>query len=174
VASLGHIAVGLAAGRLYEKGERRAKTLALFVGLSLLPDADVIGFRLGVAYADPFGHRGASHSFLFAVGMGLLLGLLWRAQGRELWRTFLFVTATVASHGVLDTLTNGGLGVGLLWPFSMERFFAPWRPIPVAPLAPQALASLYGLWVLMNELIFFSPFLLYVLWPRPAMTQTKT
>jgi hypothetical protein len=31
-------------------------------------------------------------------------------------------------------MTNGGLGCALLWPFSDERFFVPWRPIPVAPI----------------------------------------
>ena len=29
----------------------------------------------------------------------------------------LFATAVVASHGLLDTLTDGGRGVALLWPF---------------------------------------------------------
>ena len=44
------------------------------------------------------------------------------------------VALVVASHGLLDALTDGGLGAALLWPFSDERFFAPWRPLPVAPI----------------------------------------
>jgi len=39
-------------------------TAVVWSGLSLLPDADVYGFRLGVKYADPWGHRGATHSLL--------------------------------------------------------------------------------------------------------------
>ena len=35
-----------------------------------LPDADVIGFRFGISYADAFGHRGFSHSLAFALLMG--------------------------------------------------------------------------------------------------------
>jgi membrane-bound metal-dependent hydrolase YbcI (DUF457 family) len=44
------------------------------------------------------------------------------------------VLVAAASHGLLDALTNGGLGVALLWPLSDARFFAPLRPIQVAPL----------------------------------------
>ena len=41
-------------------------------------------------------------------------------------------TAVAASHGLLDAMTDGGLGIGLLTPFSSRRYFWPWRPIPVA------------------------------------------
>jgi inner membrane protein len=40
----------------------------------------------------------------------------------------------MASHGLLDALTNGGLGPALLWPFSAERYFAPITPIRVSPI----------------------------------------
>ena len=40
----------------------------------------------------------------------------------------------LASHALLDTLTDGGLGCALLWPFDSTRYFAPWRPIPVSPI----------------------------------------
>ena len=36
-------------------------------GLAMLPDADVIGFALGIEYADTWGHRGATHAVAFAV-----------------------------------------------------------------------------------------------------------
>ena len=53
MASLGHIAVGMAAARIH----RRTPDAALaghgaWSALSMLPDADVIGFPLGVEYAD--------------------------------------------------------------------------------------------------------------------------
>jgi membrane-bound metal-dependent hydrolase YbcI (DUF457 family) len=53
----------------------------------------------------------------------------------------------------------------LLWPFSNERFFAPWTPIPVAPIGVQML-TLRALRVVMVEAVQFSPLLLYALWPR--------
>ena len=77
------------------------------------------------------------------------------------------VTAAVvfASHGFLDTLTDGGLGSALLWPFSDQRFFAPWRPLPVAPIG-RAFLSSRGLYVLLVEAIVFAPVMFFALWPR--------
>jgi inner membrane protein len=39
------------------------------------------------------------------------------------------------THPLLDMLTDGGSGVMLLFPFSTERLFFPWRPIRVSPLS---------------------------------------
>src|SRR5260370_1984574 len=38
---------------------------------AMLPDADVIGFRLGIPYGDLFGHRGFTYSLLFACVVSL-------------------------------------------------------------------------------------------------------
>jgi inner membrane protein len=63
MASVGHIVVGIAAARVYEDGRSpRWSSMAWGSALSLLPDADVSGFALGVKYADPWGRRGATHS----------------------------------------------------------------------------------------------------------------
>jgi inner membrane protein len=67
MASLGHVAVAMAAGRCWTSfGDRhRAGTASLvramvaFSALSLAPDLDVIAFRFGIPYSAPFGHRGA-------------------------------------------------------------------------------------------------------------------
>lgn len=133
-------------------------------GLSLLPDADVIGFRLGVRYADDWGHRGATHSFVFALGVALLAALVARAARMPARRTALLVLAVVASHPLLDTLTDGGLGCALLWPFSTERYFAPWTPLPVAPIG-RAFLSSRGMRVALTELVVSAPLLAYALGP---------
>lgn len=101
---------------------------------SLLPDLDVIGLRAGVPYAAPFGHRGASHSLAAAAALALVGAALHRPLRARAGTVFLFLLAAAASHGLLDALTNGGLGVALLWPLSDARIFAPVRPIQVAPL----------------------------------------
>ena len=71
---------------------------------------------------------------------------LWRYQGRRPdFRVVLMsrspsisdsvqAIALSARAHVFDTMTDGGLGAALLWPFSLTRFFAPWNPIPVAPI----------------------------------------
>jgi inner membrane protein len=69
------------------------------------------------------------------------------------------------SHGLLDTLTNGGLGIALAWPFSMARYFAPWTPIPVAPIGVRMLSG-RGLRVVMTEALQFAPLLVWTVWPR--------
>jgi hypothetical protein len=49
------------------------------------------------------------------------------------------------------SLTDGGLGCALFWPFDLTRYFAPWRPIPVAPIG-LAFLSPYGVRVAAAEL----------------------
>lgn len=98
----------------------------------MLPDADVIGFRFGIDYADEWGHRGATHSIVFAAFCAGALALVWK-EARNLW-AFAFLTLAMASHGLLDTLTNGGLGAALWWPFDNIRVFAPETPVRVSPI----------------------------------------
>jgi len=170
MASLGHIAVGMAAGRLASRTDARGGTAALalrMVGLSalsLLPDVDVVAFHLHIPYGAPFGHRGASHSLVAALVIGVLAGLVARSRGCGL-RVGLYAALVTATHGPLDALTDGGRGVALLWPFSLERFFFPWTPIPVAPIGI-GIVSARGLFVASTELLYFAPLFLYALWPR--------
>ena len=162
MASLAHISVGLAAGRAAAPGPR-FRLMAAFAALSMLPDLDVLAFRLGIPYAAPFGHRGATHSILFALVAG---GAFAALAGRS-WRFALFACATALSHPLLDALTDGGLGVALFWPFSNARYFAPWRPIPVAPIGARILGA-RGLHILAQEALWTAPLLIYALWPRRA------
>jgi len=160
MASVGHIAVGLAAARVYtgRMTPRRPSGHAMLFwsALSMLPDADVVGFSLGVRYADEWGHRGATHSLVFAAAVGIVTGLLARRFHAPALRTFIAATLVVASHGLLDTLTDGGLGCALFWPFDQTRYFAPWRPIPVAPIGLGYLSA-RGLSVAFTELVIFAP-----------------
>ena len=130
--------------------------MAVWSALAMLPDLDVIGFALGVHYGDPWGHRGAAHSLLIAAALGVALSAIARRRNLPLGRTALFTVAVLASHGLLDTMTDGGLGCALLWPFSLTRYFAPWRPIPVAPIGLDFLSP-YGAIVSAIELALFGP-----------------
>ena len=131
----------------------------------MLPDADVIGFGFGVEYGDPWGHRGATHSLSFAIAVGLTIGFAARWFKRPAARTALVAAVVLASHGLLDTLTDGGLGSALLWPFDLTRYFAPWRPIPVAPIGLAFLSS-SGLVISLTEVVLFSPLLVFALRSR--------
>lgn len=160
MASVGHVAVGLAAARAYERGRTPSWPAILgWSALSLLPDIDVVGFLRGVPYGAEWGHRGATHSLTLAVAGGVAVGLAARWFKRPVARTMALAIVVLASHGLLDTMTDGGLGIALLWPFSLTRFFAPWQPIPVAPIGLDFF-TLDGAMIALTELVLFLP-----LWP---------
>jgi inner membrane protein len=165
LASLGHIAVAFAAARAHwRRGERFGRTAAVLSALSMAPDVDVVGMRLGVPYGAPWGHRGATHSI--AVALVAAAAVTWLMRDSPRWRFFGLVAAAVAvSHGLLDAMTDGGRGVALLWPWTSHRFFLPWRPIPVAPIGA-GLLSTRGLSVMAWEAVAFAPAWAFALWPR--------
>ena len=104
---------------------------------AVIPDADVVAFRFGVKYASMFGHRGFTHSILFALLFGSLVALIahrWLETGLSFVKLAVFFALATLSHALLDMLTDGGLGVALFAPFSGERFFFPWRPVEVSPI----------------------------------------
>src|SRR5437868_1252230 len=120
MASIGHVAVGLTAART-RSARLQPSELVFWSALSLFPDIDVVGFLRGVPYGAPWGHRGATHSLLFAVAGGILVGVAARVSGlgardsKSAVRVTLLATLVLASHGLLDSLTDGGLGAALLW-----------------------------------------------------------
>ena len=150
-----HAFVGAAMGQAAPSSVRRWR-VALELGLlAALPDLDVLGWRLGIPYADPLGHRGASHSLVFAVLVGVLYPTLLHRAVRPFtttwWTLVGLAGAACASHALLDTCTDAGLGVALFWPFSDARIFFPWRPILTSPLRLRAFFSARGLRILFNE-----------------------
>jgi inner membrane protein len=170
MATIGHIAVGMAAARWVDQRARpRWRSMALWSALALLPDADVIGLFAGVEYAAPWGHRGVTHSLAFATIVGVTIGLLARRFALGGKGTVLAALIALVSHGLLDTFTYGGLGCALLWPFSLTRFSAPWRPIEAAPIGLRLL-SVSGLGIALIEAVLFSPLFVYALTrPRHAI-----
>lgn len=118
---------------------------------AVLPDADVAMFALGIDYAHAWGHRGASHSLVFALACGALAALLARSLQTRAIGALAFVALSAASHPLLDMLTDGGLGVALFWPWSDARHFAPWRVVEVSPFANRFFSA-RGAEVLWSEL----------------------
>ncbi|HTQ86614.1 MAG TPA: metal-dependent hydrolase [Candidatus Solibacter sp.] len=106
--------------------------------IALLPDADVLLMRW-VPYASFYGHRGFFHSPFFLVVLcaafaGLARIAVKDVSSRGAALLMAVWTAAAISHPILDALTDGGLGVMLLFPFRSERYFFGWRPIHVAPI----------------------------------------
>lgn len=141
------LALAVACGRSYVSG----RLLLAGIGASILPDADAFGLDLGVPYGHLLGHRGLSHSILFALLLGVCAAWLHRRLRSSRGAAFIVVFISYASHGLLDALSNGGLGVAFLSPFSNHRYFLPWRPIAVSPLDVDFFFSDWGFRVLRSE-----------------------
>ncbi|HEV8117989.1 MAG TPA: metal-dependent hydrolase [Thermoanaerobaculia bacterium] len=119
---------------------------------SVLPDIDSLGFAAGIPYGHPLGHRGFTHSISFALLAALAAAAFARRLGSTAAMAFALVFVSAASHGLLDALTTGGLGVAFFSPFSNRRYFFPWRPILVSPIGIVSFVSERGLRVLSSEL----------------------
>ena len=158
---LTHALIPLAAGLAL--GPTRVAKPVIITGmvLAMLPDADVVWFKLGIEYADQFGHRGASHAILVAAVVAALVTAVMRPE--RLRVAFAFLFASMASHGLLDAFTNGGLGPALLWPFSDARYFAAVTPIRVSPIGA-GFFSARGVAVILSEALWvWSPLALIAL-----------
>lgn len=130
------------------------KLFFLAAVLSILPDIDVIGFAYGIPYESQWGHRGFTHSFVFALAISACFSLFYRQLDSRPWTILWVCFIACASHALLDAMTNGGLGVALYWPFNMERFFLPFTPIVVSPIGVKSFFSEWGLRVIVSELIW--------------------
>jgi inner membrane protein len=145
-------AFGIAA--CFYKPEIPKRVWLIGAACSVAPDLDVIGFRFGIQYGDFLGHRGLTHSIPFAAAAtGALVALIFRngvpgLSRRSLW---LYLFLAMASHGLLDAFTNGGLGIALLAPFDNSRYFFPVTPIQVSPIGIKSFFRDGGLAVLASE-----------------------
>lgn len=151
---LTHPAVPLAIGVVLGPGRISRRLLLAGMLASIVPDMDVVAFRLGIDYAHQFGHRGATHSLMFALALGALAALLAPWLQARRWVAMAFVSLACASHPLLDMLTSGGLGAALWWPFSEQRLFFPAHPIRVSPLTLQQLLGPRGFAVLQSEILW--------------------
>jgi inner membrane protein len=168
MSALGHIAVGVATARLITPPGSSPQVLPgrmlAFSVLSMLPDLDFL-IPAGGSQGGPFTHRGASHSLVAAMIVGIAVALAIRAsKPQRTMKWGLLVAAVVASHAILDLFGDTTLGVALLWPISDVRFLAPWHILPNPPWP--GLFSSFGLRALGLELVWFLPLWLYAFFPR--------
>ena len=152
--AISHPAVPLALAVALGPGRVPPGLTAVACVASVLPDIDSMGFALGIPYGHPLGHRGVTHSLFVALLVGAACIPVASRLGASRLAVFAVVFASAASHGLLDALTTGGLGVAFLAPFSNERFFLPWRVIRVSPIGVAPFFTARGLRVLASELFW--------------------
>jgi len=150
-----HAIAAVAIGGAVVGGPPRLTIWTLGAICAVIPDLDVVSFHFGLPYGHMLGHRGLSHSLPFAAVLAAIVTVFLRrirttsgSVGR-LWAFFFLATA---SHGVLDAMTDGGLGVAFFAPFSDARYFFPWRPVVVSPIGVGEFFGPRGLRVIWSEL----------------------
>jgi inner membrane protein len=144
---ISHPAIPLAIGIGLGSGIISRRLLVAGVLFSIAPDLD-----LYAEFIPRVGHRGITHTLLFALVCGSLAALAARALDSRALTTFSFITVATASHGFLDAFTNGGTGIIFFWPLSSERYFMPFRVIEVSPIGIASFFSQRGVEVLASEL----------------------
>ncbi len=152
-----HAFVAGALGKTQHPSVRTTRFWVLSIICSVFPDVDVLGFFWGIEYGHVLGHRGGMHS----LGFALILSLVTVVTGfsgvlcgsKTWWLLVLHFFLVTASHGVLDAMTNGGLGVAFFAPLENARYFFPWTPIEVSPIGA-GFFGLRGLRVLGTEILY--------------------
>jgi membrane-bound metal-dependent hydrolase YbcI (DUF457 family) len=165
MATVGHLAVGAAIGRLFaDPKERATKTvarMAVAACIATAPDLDLVLRLVGIGAGDgPAAHRGGSHSL--AMGAFLAGAMAMTDASR---RDICCYGLALSSHGVTDLLSSRERGIALLWPFSPRRLTVPWHPVP-GVLTKETLEAGRFVPNLIRESLFFAPFALVALWPR--------
>jgi inner membrane protein len=161
--AVSHAYVALTLSSAFPARQLRRRWVLLGMTCAVVPDIDAIGFHFGIHYGDLLGHRGITHSLAFAAVLSIVIAACvprqkLRGTKRRILTLFLFVVT--ASHGLLDAMTNGGLGVAFFVPFSSARYFLPFRPIQVSPVSIGAFFTHRGLEVLESEALWiWLPFL---------------
>ena len=155
--AISHAVAALGIGTCFYRPQIPKRVWVAGALCSMFPDVDVIGFLLGIQYSDFWGHRGFTHPLVFAALLaGILTAALASSTASQIERhsLFAYLFIATASHGVLDAMTNGGMGIAFFSPFDNTRYFLPWRPICVSPIALGRFLGARGYAVLKNELLW--------------------
>ena len=152
-----HVVAALGIGACFYRPGTPKRVWVAGALCSIVPDLDVIGFHFGIRYGDFWGHRGFTHSLLFAVLLATLVSLFGfrhAVPGLSRFALWMYFFLATASHGILDAMTDGGLGVAFFSPFNNTRYFLPWTPIRVSPIGVTRFFSHRGLEVVQSELLW--------------------
>ena len=98
--------------------------------IAVIPDLDLIG---NVPINNIFGHRGFTHSLIFALLLTLLASVMfWREFKNDKSRFYLIslnFLLVAMMHPFLDAGTDRNYGVAFFSPWSNHRYSLPWAPI---------------------------------------------
>ena len=111
------------------------RLVAAGMAAAVIPDLDVItGRLLQIPHTHDFGHRGATHTLLFALLLAVFATLGAKPLRARPATVFLFIALATLSHPLTDMLTRGGKGIMILWPLEDTRFKFIAQPIEATPV----------------------------------------
>jgi inner membrane protein len=153
-----HAVIGAVSAAVLPKQAPSWRIYLAAIICSTLPDADVLAFRVGIPYDHMLGHRGLSHSIFFALVLSVIIVCClfrkFKIFSTAWWGFVYFFFLVGLSHGILDAMTNGGMGIAFLAPFDNTRLFMPIRPLPVSPIGLSTSDIPWRLRVLSQEMIY--------------------
>ncbi len=136
--------------------ERRVIVAA--VVLSCWPDLDYVTLAFEVRPNELLGHRGLTHSLIVAAVVSLACAAVaFRSLGlgsRAWWRVAAFLFGAAASHGILDAMTTGDVGVALFAPVENARHMLPLKLIASCPGGLNEYLGYWGLLTITNEVLY--------------------
>lgn len=122
------------------------------------PDLDLITLAFEIRPNEPLGHRGLAHSLVVALAVALVVSLVgFRKLGiasKPWFRVLGFLAFAAASHGLLDAMTSGDVGVALLAPLDGTRHLAPFKLVAACPGGFDEYLGAWGALTLANELLY--------------------
>jgi inner membrane protein len=130
-----HALVPLAAALAFAKPPIPWRLVIAAAFASAAPDIDgLFKHVMHLPTTSIYLHRGAAHSLFVALAAGLVAAALHKTLRVRPLTAGVVIAAAMASHGVLDMMTDAGTPVAYLWPLSSVRLFADWRPIHSDPV----------------------------------------
>jgi inner membrane protein len=153
-----HAAVPIVARGASFTPKLKRRLVLVAVILACWPDLDYVTLAFEVRPNELLGHRGITHS-LFVAGVLAALSALFFFRAlvigtRAWWLVFAFLFGAAASHGLLDAMTSGDIGVALFAPLENGRHFLPVKLIASCPVGLDEYFGYWGLMTLANELLY--------------------
>jgi membrane-bound metal-dependent hydrolase YbcI (DUF457 family) len=116
---IAHGLLGASVGLALHQSSRPLSWKLLLIGsfLAICPDFDYLLNWLRISGGG--WHHGFTHSFLFALFLGLIATAVF---GERKARSVIIFSAAAGSHAILDFLMTESRGVALWWPLTNQRY----------------------------------------------------
>lgn len=137
-----HALVPVAAAVAVSRPLAHWRLVAFAAVAAMAPDLDAIANPLfGLQANSIYSHRGFTHSLFVAMGAGIFAAAIHRRLRVRPLTAAAVVGGAMATHGLMDMMTDSGSPVAILWPLSSTRLYADWRPIHGGELELSHLAT---------------------------------